>query len=109
MSRTERGAARSRPHPLLQLNAIQFKDWAPQNLAIQCNFTYGSRGTSADAYVQVSLDGGSTWVDVAQCHFTTSSLRELYNLSALTAVISAYTATDGTRQHVKGRTARLEG
>jgi len=41
-------------------------------------------------------DGGTTWIDVAQCHFTTSSLRELYNLSALTAVTSAYTANDGT-------------
>jgi hypothetical protein len=76
--------------------ALQTKDWAPQNLAVQCNFTYGSGGTSADAYVQTSVDGGATWIDVAQCHFTTSSLRELYNVTAMTPVTTAYTATDGT-------------
>jgi hypothetical protein len=76
--------------------AIQTKDFPPENVTIQCNFTYGSGGTSADAYVQTSLDGDTTWVDVAQCHFTTSSLRELFNLSALTPVTTAYTATDGT-------------
>lgn len=68
----------------------------PSNLTLQANFTYGSGGTSADAYVQTSLDGGGTWVDVAEFHFTTSSARVLYNLNSSTSVTTQYTATDGT-------------
>jgi len=75
--------------------AQQLFDGPPRAMAIQCNFTYGSGGTTADAWVQTSFDN-TTWVDVANCHFTTSSLRELFNLSSLTPVTSAYTATDGT-------------
>ena len=36
------------------------------------------------------------WTDIAECGFTTSSARKLYNLSGLTPVTSVYTATDGT-------------
>jgi len=84
------GAMATTTSPLLQT-----KDWAPENLTVQCNFTYGSGGTSADAYVQTPTDCGTTWVDIAQCHFTLSSVRQLYNLSALTPVTTAYTPTDG--------------
>ena len=74
----------------------QFADGVPKNLAIQGNFTYGSSGTSADAYVQTSFDGGATWVDIANYHFTTSSLRKLVNLSSLTPVTTQVTPTDGS-------------
>ena len=50
---------------------IQTKDWPPQSLTVHCNFVYGSGGETVDAYVQMSLDGGSKWGDVAECHFTT--------------------------------------
>lgn len=66
------------------------------SLTLQGTFTYGSGGTSADAWVQTTLDGGVTWTDIANFHFTTSSARFIYNLSALTAVTTEYTATDGT-------------
>jgi hypothetical protein len=69
---------------------------SPLSATIQANFTYGSGGTSADAYVQTSLDGGATWCDVANFHFTTSSARKVYNLSALTPVTSIATPTDGS-------------
>jgi hypothetical protein len=62
---------------------------------VQANFTYGSGGTSADAYVQTSLDGGTTWTDIANFHFTTASARKIYNLSAATAVASIATPGDG--------------
>lgn len=68
----------------------------PTNMTLQANFTYGSGGTSADAYVQTSLDGGGTWVDIAEFHFTTSSGRVLYNLNSSTPVTTQYTATDGS-------------
>ncbi len=66
------------------------------NMALQGTFTYGSGGTSADAYVQTSFDGGNTWIDVANFHFTTSSQRFTYNLYSGTPVASEYTPTDGS-------------
>lgn len=67
----------------------------PPSITVQCRFTYGSGGTTADAWVQTTLDG-STWTDIANCRFTTSSARVVYNLSALTPVTTQYVATDGT-------------
>ena len=57
--------------------ALIKRDFAPESLVIQANFTYGSGGTSADAWVQTSLDGGTTWTDIANFHFTTASARWL--------------------------------
>jgi hypothetical protein len=69
---------------------------SPDSITIQGNFTYGSGGTSADAWVQTSLDGGLTWCDIANFHFTTASARFIYNLSPNTVVGTQYTPTDGT-------------
>jgi len=77
----------------LQVNS---SDAVPASAAIQGNFVYGSGGTTADAWVQTSLDGGSTWTDVANFHYTTSSARFQFNLSSLTPVTTEYTPTDGT-------------
>jgi hypothetical protein len=68
----------------------------PRNLTVQCNFTYGSGGTSIDAWVQTSLDGGNTWCDVCNFHLTTASARYVYNLNAQTPVTTEYTPTDGS-------------
>lgn len=67
-----------------------------RNLAVQANFVYDSGGTSIDAWIQTTLDGGATWVDIANFHFTTSSKIFIYNLNAQTPVTAEYTATDGT-------------
>ena len=67
-----------------------------ESVTLQANFTYGSGGTNATVYIQTSLDGGGTWVDIACFQFTTSSSRQIANLSALTAVTTQYTATDGS-------------
>ena len=69
---------------------------SPRSLAVQAALTYGSGGTTIDAYLQTSLDGGATWIDIAQFHFTTSSARLVFNLSSLTAITTQYTPTDGT-------------
>jgi hypothetical protein len=66
------------------------------NAAIQGTFTYGSGGTTADAWVQTSFDGGTTWCDVANFHFTTANARFLFNLLASTSVTTQATPTDGT-------------
>jgi hypothetical protein len=65
-------------------------------LTLQANFTYGSGGTSVDAWVQTSLDGGETWIDITNFHFTTASARKLANVNAETSVTSEYTPTDGS-------------
>lgn len=64
-------------------------------MTISCVFTYGSGGTSADAWVQTSLDGGTTWNDVAQCHVTTANLTQAFNLSTLTSTTTPVATTDG--------------
>ena len=78
------------------LTAVQVVQGSAKSATIQCNFVYGSGGTSADLWVQTSVDGGTTWTDIAECGFTTSSVRKLYNLSGLTPVTTVYPATDGT-------------
>ena len=69
--------------------------FAPHNLTLQATFTYGS-GSTTDAYVQTTLDGGLTWMDIANFHFTTSSATSVINLSAATPQTSQKTPGDGT-------------
>lgn len=79
-----------------QTSPILF-DYASKNsVVLQATFAYGSGGTSVDAWVQTTFDGGATWIDVANFHFTTASARFLFNLSALTPITTEYTPTDGT-------------
>lgn len=61
---------------------------------IEFKFAYGSGGTSAKAYVQVTLDDGQTWIDIACRAWTTSSDTKVINLSGLTPV-AAFTPSDG--------------
>lgn len=68
----------------------------PLSMLVQGNLVYGSGGTSADAWVQTSIDGGASWTDVANFHFLVASARFLYNLSGLTPVTTQLTPTDGT-------------
>lgn len=79
--------------PALQIGGL---DNYCEAIALQANFTYGSGGTTATAYVQTSLDGGLSWCDMASFQFTTSSARSVCNLSALTAVTTPAAPTDGT-------------
>jgi len=58
------------------------------------DFAPGSGGTSVKLYWQTSLDGGTTWFDVACIAFATAAAKKIANLSALAAVNTA-TLTDG--------------
>lgn len=82
--------------PSYQLRSSPGQAGLPTNMALQGAFTYGSGGTSADAWVQTSLDGGASWIDVADFHFTTANGRFVFNLSSATPVTTEYTPTDGT-------------
>jgi hypothetical protein len=65
-------------------------------IAIQGNFTYGSGGTNATAYVQTSIDGGITWCDVASFQWTTASARKVSAVTTYVALAAATTCTDGS-------------
>lgn len=67
-----------------------------RGVALQANFTYGSGGTTATAYVQTTFDGGVTWVDVVAFQFTTASAIKLANVRRTTPVTTIATATDGS-------------
>ncbi len=60
---------------------------------LRAQLAYGSGGTTVKAWVQVSLDGGENYQDVACFAFTTASAVKEFNLSGLTPVTSAYTPT----------------
>lgn len=66
-----------------------------ESLTLHATFTYGSGGTNATAYVQTSLDGGASWVDIACFQFTTSSAKRAYHLTAA-AVTSIATPSEGS-------------
>jgi hypothetical protein len=74
---------------------MQVRDEVPTLLA-QCAFTYGSGGVSADAYLQTSIDGGASWIDIANWHWTTTSGKSVCNLSSNTVITTFYTPTDGS-------------
>ena len=70
--------------------------FAPRNLTVQAALTYGAGGTTIDAYLQTTLDGGATWMDIANFHFTTSAAAKVINLSAATPQTTQKTPTDGS-------------
>jgi hypothetical protein len=81
--------------------AFQFRDLTTGEssrgpVSIQANFTYGSGGTTVDAYFQTSLDGGTSWADVCHFAFTTSNATMAANISSDTPVTTPATLTDGT-------------
>lgn len=81
--------------PSFQLRSSPGQAGLPSSLTLQANFTYGSGGTSADAWVQTSLDGGATWCDVAHFTFTTSSARSVTSVTSSKSFPQA-APTDGT-------------
>lgn len=74
---------------------ISFRKGTPESVVVQSVFTYGSGGTTAKAWVQTSFDGGATWMDIVAFSMTTSSLTNIYTLSALTPKTTAVIPGDG--------------
>ncbi|WP_407146252.1 hypothetical protein [Bradyrhizobium sp. ORS 86] len=81
---------------VLQLRPGPGGNRSPTTVLLQGSLTYGSGGTTVDAWVQTSVDGGNSWVDVANFHFTTSSAKALFNLSSATPLTTQYAPTDGS-------------
>lgn len=61
-------------------------------LSLLAQFTYGSGGTSAKAYVQTSFDGVNWW-DIACFAFTTASANRNANIDGFAQVTTATPAT----------------
>lgn len=59
-------------------------------------FVYGSGGTTAKVWVQTSVDGGTTWFDIANLAFLLASLKSVNKVTSLTAVAANYPPTDAT-------------
>lgn len=64
-------------------------------VTLLARFAYGSGGTSVQAYVQTSLDQGSSWCDLACFAFDILSGASVVNLSGDTPIISPVTPGDG--------------
>jgi len=64
-------------------------------ISAQATFTYGSGGTTCKAWLQTSLDGGTTWRDVASFAFTTASAKKTSALSSAIALAAAQAVSDG--------------
>ena len=75
--------------PVVKLSGAQY-------LAVEAQFLYGAGGTTVDAYIQTSLDGGTTWIDIMNFHFTTSAASKVSAVVTSTALAAGITPTDGT-------------
>jgi len=67
-----------------------------KHLVVQGNLVYGSGGTTVKAFIQTTLDGGVTWIDIACLAFATANAVKVSKLSISTALAAAITPTDGT-------------
>lgn len=63
---------------------------------IQIDFVYGTGGTTFSVWVQTSIDGGTSWIDVCNMSGTTASKSRIQVVSTRTPITTPYTMTDGT-------------
>lgn len=83
--------------PILQIRPGPGGQFLPSSMTLQLTWTYTSGGTTSDFWVQTSLDGGASWVDV--CHFgpnLVASTRLILASVSSVAIAAGYVATDGT-------------
>ena len=60
-------------------------------------FVYGSGGTNATGWVQTSVDGGLSWIDIIALQATTASISKVSAVNGYIApAAQAATYTDGT-------------
>lgn len=69
-----------------------------KSLSIEANFVYGSAGTTVKVWIQTSLDGGGSWVDIANFAFLLASLRTVHTviIPAVVATRTNVTPLDGS-------------
>tara|TARA_R110000824_G_scaffold167181_1_gene343951 strand:- start:7692 stop:8114 length:423 start_codon:yes stop_codon:yes gene_type:complete len=65
------------------------------NFTSQAVFVRGSGGTTCDVFIQTSLDQGSTWIDIIQFAFVTTTVTGISAVKPNIALAANYTPTDG--------------
>lgn len=83
--------------PNFQIRPGPGGQFLPTVMQLQLNWTYTSGGTTADFWIQTSLDGGGSWIDVA--HFgpnLIATTRLILNIETTASIATGYVATDGT-------------
>ncbi len=65
-------------------------------LTAQAKFLYGAGGTNVTVYVQTSIDGGVSWIDVMSFQFTTAAATKVSACSLDVALAAAVTPTSGS-------------
>lgn len=75
--------------PVTQISGMSY-------MAVQAALTMGLGGTSCSVYVQTSLDGGVTWIDIASFAFATTTATKVSAVNTQTALAANITPTDGT-------------
>lgn len=59
-----------------------------RHLVVQTIFFRGGGGTTAKVFIQSTVDGGTTWFDVMQMAFTTSSATKVGTVGILSAGVN---------------------
>ena len=80
-------------------------------VTLVASFLGGSGGSTCAAVVKTTLDGGTTWLDIARFDFTTSSATKVANLSGLLSkAAAAYAAlgSEGVTDGVLGDQLRVD-
>lgn len=67
-----------------------------RSLVAEIALVFGSGGTSCDVYIQTSLDGGNSWIDIMQFHGLAANKTTVNKIDIATAVAAAYVPTDGS-------------
>lgn len=67
-----------------------------KHLQVQGTFVYGSGGTDVQVFIQTSLDGGTTWIDIMNLTFLLATLKKVSAAHRDTALAASITPTDGT-------------
>jgi hypothetical protein len=68
----------------------------PKVLTPYAGFTYVGGGTDVKAWVQTSVDEGTTWIDVVNFAFTTSTAKKVAMVNNFAAQANVVVPTDGT-------------
>lgn len=66
------------------------------SLIAQAAFVRGAGGTTCDVFLQTSFDNGSTWADIGQWAFLTTTVTKLHGVRPSVALAANVTPTDGS-------------